>query len=305
MSGQPEALCLADEYEHVSFVEKHRFAREEWCRDAARELCRLHAENASLTAGYDAARLEIKSLQAELVKESARTAAEKLRADQMTAQHRMQCEMGKADRAKVQELEALLAAVGAGGVEPLRKSPVTGVEFSQFLSDVMTAAGLAEHGKQCKALATRLGDTVMRLRVEPPPKADHFRDATKMVPSDHLRGATKMTLDEAIEHADEVAGCGAQCGVEHAQLAAWLRELRDRRVTAASSQPPVEEQGDAEDAERYRWIAMHCRSTSEHWGGRWSIVVDGPAPKSHDSGDDFDAAIDAARAQDKEVSSHD
>ena len=49
-----------------------------------------------------------------------------------------------------------------------------------------------------------------------------------------------------------------------------------------------------EDAARYRWLASHCRSTSEHWGGRWSIVVDGPTPKSHDSEDDFDAAIDAA-----------
>ncbi len=122
MSGQPEALRLADEYEYEGFIGKHQFAREEWCRKAALELRRLHAENASLSTGYDAARLEIKSLQAELVKESARTAAEKLRADQMTAQHRMQCEMGKSDRAKVQELEALLAAVGAGGVEPLRKA---------------------------------------------------------------------------------------------------------------------------------------------------------------------------------------
>ena len=51
------------------------------------------------------------------------------------------------------------------------------------------------------------------------------------------------------------------------------------------------------DAERYRFFASHCRSTSEHWGGRWSIVVEGPAPKTHDSEDDFDAAIDAALAQ--------
>ena len=49
------------------------------------------------------------------------------------------------------------------------------------------------------------------------------------------------------------------------------------------------------DAERYRWLAKHGRSTSEHWGGRWSIVIDGPCPKSHNSEDDFDAAIDAAR----------
>ena len=110
---------------------------------AAEELLRQHAENETLRTGYNAARLEIESLQAriqelsqmardcnsrrvmelqaELVKESARTAAEKLRADQMAEQHRMQCEMSKADRAKVQELEAMLAAVGAGGMEPLRK----------------------------------------------------------------------------------------------------------------------------------------------------------------------------------------
>lgn len=49
------------------------------------------------------------------------------------------------------------------------------------------------------------------------------------------------------------------------------------------------------DAERYRWLASSCRSTSEHWGGRWSIVIDGPAPTRHDCGDAFDAAIDAAR----------
>ena len=52
-----------------------------------------------------------------------------------------------------------------------------------------------------------------------------------------------------------------------------------------------------EDAARYRFLAGHCRSTSEHWGGRWSIIVDGPAPKSHDSEDDFDEAVDAARKQ--------
>jgi len=59
-----------------------------------------------------------------------------------------------------------------------------------------------------------------------------------------------------------------------------------------------------EDAARYRFLAGHCRSTSEHWGGRWSIVVDGPAPKSHDSEDDFDVAVDAARAA-HEGKSHD
>ena len=48
------------------------------------------------------------------------------------------------------------------------------------------------------------------------------------------------------------------------------------------------------DARRYRWIAGHCRSTSEHWGGRWSIVVEGPCPAKHDEEGAFDDAIDAA-----------
>ena len=78
-------------------------------------------------------------------------------------------------------------------------------------------------------------------------------------------------------------------------LAAWVQ-----RFMLAAPQPAPVAQGDAEDGARYRFLAEHCRSTSEHWGGRWSIVVEGPAPESHDSKDDFDAAIDAARAQSKE-----
>lgn len=59
------------------------------------------------------------------------------------------------------------------------------------------------------------------------------------------------------------------------ELIAYLREMRA-------------------DAERYRWLAAHCRSTTEHWGGRWSIVIEGPPPNKHDEEDSFHAAIDAA-----------
>ena len=51
------------------------------------------------------------------------------------------------------------------------------------------------------------------------------------------------------------------------------------------------------DAERYRWLTTHARTTSEHWGGRWSIVIDGPAPERHDCKDALDEAIDAAIAK--------
>ena len=52
----------------------------------------------------------------------------------------------------------------------------------------------------------------------------------------------------------------------------------------------------AADAARYRWLAAHARSTSEHWGGRWSLVIDGPAPVQHNSEDALDEAVDAAMA---------
>lgn len=40
-----------------------------------------------------------------------------------------------------------------------------------------------------------------------------------------------MTLDEAIEHCKERAKCGDSCGMEHKQLAEWLRELKELRKT--------------------------------------------------------------------------
>ena len=35
-----------------------------------------------------------------------------------------------------------------------------------------------------------------------------------------------MTLDEAIKHCEEKAQCGTACGMEHKQLAEWLKELK-------------------------------------------------------------------------------
>ena len=62
---QPEALRLADKYEVDGFLGDHRFAQNEWCRQAAAELRTQHE--------------------------------------------------------RIAELEAQLSAIGAGGVEPLRK----------------------------------------------------------------------------------------------------------------------------------------------------------------------------------------
>ena len=68
-------------------------------------------------------------------------------------------------------------------------------------------------------------------------------------------------------------------------------------LSAAPTPPARAADSVLDDAARYRFLAARCRITGEHWGGRWSIVVEGPAPESHDSKDDFDAAIDAASKQ--------
>lgn len=39
-----------------------------------------------------------------------------------------------------------------------------------------------------------------------------------------------MTLDEAIQHCEERALCGDACGLEHKQLAEWLKELKSYRM---------------------------------------------------------------------------
>ena len=43
-----------------------------------------------------------------------------------------------------------------------------------------------------------------------------------------------MTLDEAIQHCEEKALCGDACGLEHKQLAEWLKELKSYRMDEES-----------------------------------------------------------------------
>ena len=69
MTSQPEALRLARKFEEIGFMGDHRFAKDKWCREAAAELRRLHAE--------------------------------------------------------LTELHEQMAAIGAGGVEPLRRAAHT------------------------------------------------------------------------------------------------------------------------------------------------------------------------------------
>lgn len=61
-----------------------------------------------------------------------------------------------------QAADALASAPAQPVAEPAKQA-VTHLEYKQFLSDVMTAAGLVTHGKRCKALGDRLADRTMRL----------------------------------------------------------------------------------------------------------------------------------------------
>ena len=63
----------------------------------------------------------------------------------------------------VAELRKALDAELQQSVEP--------VAFKQFLSDVITAAGLVTHGKQCKALGERISDGAFQYMLHPPQQA--------------------------------------------------------------------------------------------------------------------------------------
>lgn len=81
-----------------------------------------------------------------------------------------------------------------------------------------------------------------------------------------------------------------------ANLARLVEDHRQASREAAAAYRALEAERDAlvADAERYRWLAGRCRRTPEHWGGRWSIVIDGPCPKDGPGRETVDAAIDAA-----------
>ena len=140
-TNKPMALRLADKYEHEGFLSDHKFAQNQWCYHAAVELRRLHAENESLSnklqtfealggavddlqllrTGYAAARLEIASLQSRL------EASQKTNDDWAKRTHAMDAKnLGllhalTAEQDENHALHQQLAAIGAGGVEPLRK----------------------------------------------------------------------------------------------------------------------------------------------------------------------------------------
>ena len=68
-----------------------------------------------------AAFARVVELEAELVKEASRTVNQKTRADQMSPQHDHQAALNRDARNQLAQLTTQLEAIGAGGVESLRK----------------------------------------------------------------------------------------------------------------------------------------------------------------------------------------
>lgn len=168
---QPEAIKLASEYRETMPADVLHL----WAGEVVGALRRLHEEAVDLrvlatsllnkNGGLQLAvwtaqeanstlQARVQELEAELVKEAGRTASEKLRADQMSSQHTMQCSMRR-------ELEAQLESIGAGGVEPLRRD-----HFRDATEMVPVGWAISYDGKTPHALWTEGDGDLLDLEVK-------------------------------------------------------------------------------------------------------------------------------------------
>lgn len=142
-------------------------------------------------------------------------------------------------------------------IESLRAGRVQGVEFGQFLSDVMTASGLVSYGKQCKALGDRLGEMVERLRAY----ADSDRAARAQ--------AAPLPLTEQQAHDMGAKGATAT-DAERLLFEAWMRGhcwALSCSWRGTSYRSDAEESGDVDPR------AMQTRRIWAAWRDRAALVA--------------------------------
>lgn len=73
-----------------------------------------------------------------------------------------------------------------------------------------------------------------------------------------------MLLEEAIQHCEEKALCGNACGLEHKQLADWLRELIQLRYQNERLLIIVHRQKYKRCSDKAKWCySMDCRMLNE------------------------------------------
>ena len=78
------------------------------------------------------------------------------------------------------------------------------IAYSQFLSDVTTAAGLLAHGKQSKALAKRIADYAFAVRSEKhPAPAPDCRTCWHLHTSDHGDSPYECTCKSDCTNGDQ------------------------------------------------------------------------------------------------------
>jgi hypothetical protein len=140
------------------------------------------------------------------------------------------------------------------------------------------------------------------------------RDPAQSVPDGHvhvqvsgLTGSGKSAVAGEIEIALRAIGLDVEWvdsesekRMTHAEYVSALELYKPKvrifeknipRATPTPAEPPADV---VRDAERYRWLRDKCRATGEHWGGRWSLVIEGPCPDGDESSGAIDKAIDAA-----------
>lgn len=160
-----------------------------------------------------------------------------------------------------EELTAKVVAAPAQVVPAPGVDAVSEREFKQFLSDVLTAAGLVTHGKKCKDLGRRLGEMSMRLLTAPKTAAAQAATAKQSPHPEYDKGFSD----------------------------GWNR-CEARQAAAPVQAAPV-------DAERLDYL-QECGATVEVLPGRpgWTFRIGGLHGTVHRS---VRAAIDAARAAQK------
>jgi hypothetical protein len=182
---------------------------------------------------------------------------------------------------------------------------ITGDEGIEEWEDIRTSPDVAREEAN-DMMATGRGEIyeVVPLWTTPQPTQPQARRDALEEAAAAVEKATPTPQADGQPAPDEIINMAREQGLPETEIEGVFRVNADDlcRVAAAILAARAPADSVLEDAARYRFLARHCRSTSEHWGGRWSIVVDGPAPKSHDSEDDFDAAIDSAR---KKGANHD